>query len=74
MFTGKVRALFSGRKCAICMVRPKSESLRRIATMIEAGKLTTPVAASYPLDRLPEALEAVAAGGVQGKVGIVVAG
>lgn len=71
-FTGKLRALFSGRRCALCMVRPKTESLRRIAAMIEQGRLTTPVAATYPFERLPAALEAVAAGGVQGKVGIVV--
>jgi NADPH:quinone reductase-like Zn-dependent oxidoreductase len=70
LITGKIRSLFSGRKCAVCVVKPNTADLTKIAGMIEQKAISTPVAATFPIAELPKALEKFAAGGVRGKIGI----
>jgi NADPH:quinone reductase-like Zn-dependent oxidoreductase len=68
--TGKIRSLFSTRKCAVCVVQPRSADLTRLAAMIEKNIITTPVAATYPVAELQKALEKFATASVRGKIGI----
>jgi NADPH:quinone reductase-like Zn-dependent oxidoreductase len=69
---GKLRSIFSARKCAVCVVRPQSPDLAKIAAMINEKVISSPVAATFPIDQLQKALEKFVAGGVKGKIGIVI--
>ena len=44
------------------------DALDRIAALIAAGSLTVPLAGTYPLDRIREAVETQRAGHVHGKL------
>jgi len=70
--TGKIRSMFSTKKCEVCVVQPKTADLAKIAGMIDEKVISTSVAAAYPLADLQKALEKFAAGGVRGKIGIVI--
>ena len=72
LVTGKIRSIFSTRKCALCFVRPKTADLAKIARMIEEKVISTPVATTFPIAELQKALEKFIAGGVRGKIGIVI--
>ena len=72
LVTGKIRSFFSTRKCALCIVQPKTEGLAKIARMIEEKLISTPVATTFPIVELQKALEKFIAGGVKGKIGIVI--
>ncbi|MGD2188140.1 MAG: NAD(P)-dependent alcohol dehydrogenase [Desulfobacterales bacterium] len=69
---GKIQSMFSAGKCAICFAKPRTADLAKIGEMIEEKVISTPVAATYPLAQLHTALEKFIAGGVRGKIGIVV--
>lgn len=71
-FIGKIRSLFSSRKCSACIVKPKSADLEKLAEMMETKNLTSPVAATFPLTDLKDAFKRFAAGGIQGKIAIAV--
>ena len=51
---------------------PSPENLDRLAGLLEAGILSVPVQASYPLEQTGQALEALAGRHTQGKLGITV--
>ncbi|MEJ2166027.1 MAG: NAD(P)-dependent alcohol dehydrogenase [Desulfobacterales bacterium] len=70
--SGKMRSLFSTKKCAVCVVQPRTPDLAKIARMIDEKVISAPSAAEFPIDRLQEALETFAAGGVRGKISIVI--
>lgn len=72
LLTGKVRAFLAGKKCALCIVQPKTENLARIADLMAKQVISNMVTAVYPVSELPDALRKFAAGGVRGKIGIVV--
>lgn len=72
LVTGKIRSIFSTRKCTLCFVRPKTADLAKIARMIEEKVISTPVATTFPIAELQKALEKYIAGGVTGKIGIVI--
>jgi NADPH:quinone reductase-like Zn-dependent oxidoreductase len=72
LVTGKIRSIFSSRKCALCFVRPKTADLAKIARMIDKKVISTPVATTFPVAELQKALEKFIAGGVRGKIGIVI--
>ena len=72
LVTGKIRSIFSTRKCALCFVKPKTADLAKIARMIEEKVISTPVATTFPIAELQKALEKFIAGGVRGKIGIVI--
>jgi len=64
--------MFSARKCALCFVQPKTSDLAKIAKMIDEKVISAPVADTYPISELQKALEKFKAGGVKGKIGVVV--
>jgi NADPH:quinone reductase-like Zn-dependent oxidoreductase len=70
--SGKLRSIFSARKCAVCVVQPRTEDLAGIAEMIDEKVISTPLTAAFRIDQLQDALETFAAGGVKGKIGIVI--
>ncbi len=70
--SGKLRSIFSTRKCAVCVVQPRTADLARIAGMIDEKVISIPLAAAFPVDQLQKALEEFAAGGVRGKISIVI--
>jgi NADPH2:quinone reductase len=47
--------------------------MRGIAALIDGGKMRMPEVAVYPLDRAAEAIVAMKAGGVRGKIGVEIA-
>jgi NADPH:quinone reductase len=49
----------------------QTESLQKLADHLRAGRLTTRIAATYPVDRIQEAHTRLAAGGVGGRLVIV---
>jgi NADPH:quinone reductase-like Zn-dependent oxidoreductase len=69
--TGKIRSLFSSKRCAVCMVKAKSTDLSKLAEMLEKKEISAYVHASYPLAELQTAMETFKAGGTRGKIGIV---
>jgi NADPH:quinone reductase-like Zn-dependent oxidoreductase len=70
--TGKIRSMFSIRKCALFVVQPKNVNLSQIARMIDEKVISTPVAVTYSINELQEALEKFVVGGVTGKIGVVI--
>ena len=72
LITGKIRSIFSSRKCAVCIVQPREADLAQIAGLLEKKTITAPVAATYPVAELKNALRQFKAGGVRGKIGIEV--
>jgi len=72
LVTGKMRSIFSARKCALCVVQPKTADLAKIARMIDEKVIATSVADTYPIDKLAKALEKFLAGGVRGKIGVLI--
>jgi NADPH:quinone reductase-like Zn-dependent oxidoreductase len=72
LVTGKIQSMFSARKCALCFVRPRTADLTKIAKMIDEKVISAPVADTYPIAELKAALEKFKAGGVKGKIGVVV--
>lgn len=70
--TGKIRSMFSTKKCSVCIVKSKTADLSEIAWMMEEKLIASPIAATYPLAELKKALEQFTSGGVRGKIGIVV--
>jgi NADPH:quinone reductase len=52
------------------MATPTTENLERVARLLDAGTLKVPVQATYELDRAGEALQALGATHVQGKLAI----
>jgi hypothetical protein len=71
---GKIQSLFSNKKCAACHVQPTTADLARLAILIEEKAVTAPVVATFPVADLQKALENLNAGGVRGKIGIVIEG
>ncbi|HYO86237.1 MAG TPA: NADP-dependent oxidoreductase [Dermatophilaceae bacterium] len=53
-------------------VRPNSAQLQALADLADSGKLTVPVASSFPLERAADAFRASQTGHVRGKVAITV--
>jgi NADPH:quinone reductase-like Zn-dependent oxidoreductase len=72
LVTGKIRSIFSHRKCALCVVHPKAADLTKIAGLVEEKVISTPVATTFPVVELQKALEKFIAGGVRGKIGITI--
>jgi NADPH:quinone reductase-like Zn-dependent oxidoreductase len=73
LIAGKLRSLFSARKCAACIVQPRTTNLAEIARMLNDRTISANVAAEFPIAELKTALEKYMAGGVRGKIGIVIA-
>lgn len=71
--TGKVRSLFSSKRCAVCIISPNTKDLTQLAKLIDQEAVTTPVAATYPVRDIRQALERFELGGINGKIGIMVA-
>lgn len=69
---GKLRSFFSTQKCAACIVQPRTAILAEIARMLNDRTLSACVAAEFPIAELKSALETYRAGGVRGKIGIVI--
>lgn len=55
-------------------VRPDGDDLRALSSLVEAGRLTVPVAAVLPLERVAEAFDLSRAGHTHGKIVIRVSG
>ncbi len=72
LFTGKIRSIFSARKCALCVVQPKTADLAKIARLIDEKAIATSVAYTYPIAELEKALEKFMVGGLRGKIGVVI--
>ena len=72
LFIGKIQSIFSNKKCSLCLVKPKTADLAKIAKMIEEKVISTPVATSFPIAELKSALEKFTAGGVRGKIGVII--
>ena len=68
---GKIRSIFSSKKCAACIVQPKTEDLAKLARMIETKEISSTVTDIFSITELKIALEKFMAGGVRGKIGIV---
>ena len=55
------------------MAAPTTENLDRVAQLLDSGTLKVPVQATYELDRVAEALQAIGTTHTQGKLAIRVA-
>jgi len=62
----------SGVRFAAVGVEPDPAGLEALTELVEAGMLRVYLQQVFPLERLPEAHEVLAAGGVQGKLAITV--
>jgi NADPH:quinone reductase len=70
--SGKIRSLFSSKKCAVVIVKPKTDDLTEIANMMEKGTVSSFIAETYPIAQLPRALERFTSTSIKGKIGILV--
>jgi len=69
-FIDKIRSLFSSKKCAAVIVQPKSETLSKIADLLQKGEMSSVIAETYPLEQLQQALEKFSKKSVRGKISI----
>ena len=60
-----------GQRLTMLASQERASDQERLTTLIEAGKVTPAVDATYPLDRVGEAMQHLQAGHVRGKVAIV---
>ncbi len=73
LLTGKIRALFSRRQCRMLIVKSRRSDLTRLAELMSAGRLRHRIAATYPFDQIPDALQYMHTGRFAGKIGIAIA-
>ena len=67
---GMALSLFGGRRFRGFLNKERGRVLAQVAELIESGAVTPSLDRSYPLDRAPEAMRALEAGQVRGKVAI----
>ena len=67
---GMALSLFGGRRFRGFLNKERGSVLEQVAELIESGAVTPSLDRSYPLDRAPEAMRALEAGQVRGKVAI----
>lgn len=60
-----------GVRVSTVFVRADAAQLSEVATLAEAGRLTTRVAGTYPLERAAEAYERLAKGGLRGRLVLI---
>ncbi|SEG57624.1 NADPH:quinone reductase [Nonomuraea solani] len=63
---------FTRRKPRMLFALPKQEDLRRLAELLESGRLTPAVGGTYPLEEVPKAMRLLAEGHMTGKTVIKV--
>jgi NADPH:quinone reductase-like Zn-dependent oxidoreductase len=61
---------FLRQRLAMVTARQRASDLDRLTGLIEAGKVTPSIGATYPLDQVPEAMRHLEAGKARGKVAI----
>jgi NADPH:quinone reductase-like Zn-dependent oxidoreductase len=64
------RSPFLRQRLAICICKQRSSDLDRLADLIEAGRVTPSIGATYPLDQVPDAMRDLQAGQARGKIAI----
>ena len=67
---GMALSLFGGRRFRGFLNKERGRVLAQVAELIESGAVTPSLDRSYPLDRAPQAMRALEAGQVRGKVAI----
>ena len=67
---GMALSLFGRRRFRGILNKERGSVLAQVAELIESGAITPSLDRSYPLDRAPEAMRALEAGQVRGKVAI----
>jgi NADPH:quinone reductase-like Zn-dependent oxidoreductase len=65
-------SLFVRQRLTMLASKERASDQERLTTLIEAGKVTPSIDRTYPLDRVPEAMRYLEAGGVRGKVAITI--
>jgi NADPH:quinone reductase-like Zn-dependent oxidoreductase len=65
---GLATSPFVKQKITNLLARPKGEDLVFLRDLVEAGKVTPVVGATYPLSDVPDALRELGAGHGRGKV------
>jgi NADPH:quinone reductase-like Zn-dependent oxidoreductase len=63
---------FVGQRLTMLASKERASDQERLTTLIEAGEVTPSIDATYPLDRVGEAMQHLASGHVRGKVAIVI--
>jgi NADPH:quinone reductase-like Zn-dependent oxidoreductase len=64
---------FLRQRLTMVTPRQRSADLERLtALIIEAGKVTPSIGATYPLDEVPEAMRHIECGAARGKIAIVI--
>lgn len=63
---------FVRQRLTMFLGKVRSSDLERLTELIEAGTVTPSLDRTYPLDRVPEAIDHLEAGNVQGKVAITI--
>ena len=63
---------FVPQRLAMLASKERASDQEQLTTLIEAGKVTPSIDRTYPLDRVPEAMRHLEAGGVRGKVVITI--
>jgi NADPH:quinone reductase-like Zn-dependent oxidoreductase len=63
---------FVPQRLTMLASKERASDQDQLTTLIEAGKVTPSIDSTYPLDRVPEAMRHLEAGGVRGKVVITI--
>ena len=71
-FRALVLSPFLRQRLTMVTARQRSDDLRRLAELIEAGAVTPFIDRTYPLDQVPDAMRYLEAGQARGKVAITI--
>jgi NADPH:quinone reductase-like Zn-dependent oxidoreductase len=69
---GKLRAVFSSKKCKVLIVKNAADDFAQISRWFDEGKLSPILDRTYPLAEVPAALERLRSGDVRGKLAITI--
>jgi NADPH:quinone reductase-like Zn-dependent oxidoreductase len=65
-----ILSLFSSKRCKMCIVKSREDTLSELAALVDRGDVRVPVHALYPHTQIREALHAFADGSTQGKIAL----
>ncbi len=71
-FRALARSPFIHQRLTILTPKQRAADLERLAALIQAGKVTPSIGATYPLDQTPEAMRHLESGKARGKIAITI--
>ena len=68
--TGLISSLFSSKKCKMCVVKSQKETLEHLSQLVDEGKIKTPIASHFTMEKISDAMTFFNKNSVRGKIAI----